>query len=56
MSSGIQIVKNDENHDELNFKYEKKLLEKFQCIIQLNYSFYGGLFFYFNFNITMTFF
>jgi len=33
MSSGIAIVKNDRNHDELNFEYEKIILEKFQCII-----------------------
>jgi hypothetical protein len=33
MWNGISIVKNDENHDELKFKYEKKIkLEKFQCI------------------------
>jgi len=36
----------------LNMK--KIILEKFQCILQLNYSFYGGLFFNFNFDITMT--
>ncbi len=28
MSSGIPIVKNDKNHDELNFKYEKRLYWK----------------------------
>ncbi len=40
-----------------NFKYEKiYILEKFQCSLQLNYSFYGGLFFNFNFEITMTYF
>jgi hypothetical protein len=35
---------------------KKYILEKFQCILQLNYSFYGGVFFNFNFDITMTFF
>jgi len=32
------------------------ILENFQCILQLNYSFYGGLFFNFNFDIIMTYF
>jgi hypothetical protein len=32
------------------------MLEKYQCILQLNYSFYGGLFFNLNFDITMTYF
>jgi len=32
------------------------ILENFQYILQLNYSLYGGLFFNFNFDITMTFF
>jgi hypothetical protein len=36
----------------LNMK--KTILEKIQCISQLDYSFYGGWFFYFNFDITMT--
>jgi hypothetical protein len=31
-------------------------LENFQHILQLNYSFYGGLFFNSKFGITMTFF
>jgi hypothetical protein len=35
---------------------KKYILENFQCILQLNYSFYGGLFFNFNFDITMTYF
>jgi hypothetical protein len=38
------------------FKYKKIILEKFQCILQLNYLFYGGLFFIFYFDITMTYF
>jgi hypothetical protein len=57
MWNGIPTVKNDKNHDKFNFKYENiYILENFQCILQLNYSFYGGLFFNFNFNfdITMT--
>jgi hypothetical protein len=35
---------------------KKIILEKIQCILQLNYSFYGGLFFIFYFDITMTYF
>jgi hypothetical protein len=35
---------------------KKYILEKFQCILQLDYSFYDGLFFNFNFDITMTYF
>jgi hypothetical protein len=35
---------------------KKIILEKFQCIVQLNYSFYGGLFLNFNSDITMTYF
>jgi hypothetical protein len=31
-------------------------IEKIQCILQLNYSFYGSLFFNFFFDITMTYF
>jgi hypothetical protein len=38
----------------LNIKKIK--LEKLECILKLNYSFYGGLFFNFNFYITMTYF
>jgi hypothetical protein len=54
MWNGISIVK---NHDKLNFKTWKQIiLEKFQHLLQLNYSFYGGLFFNFNFDITMTYF
>jgi hypothetical protein len=32
----------------------KKKLNFSQCILQLDYSFYGGLFFNFNFDIIMT--
>jgi len=39
-----------------NFKYEKNILENFQCILKSNYSFYGGLFFNFYFDIIMTYF
>ncbi len=35
---------------------KKEILEKNQGILQLNYSFYGVLFFSFNFDITMTYF
>jgi hypothetical protein len=35
---------------------KKYTLEKFQCILKFNYLFYGGLFFNFNFDITMTYF
>jgi hypothetical protein len=35
MWNGISIVKNDENHNELNIL--KIILKKFQCILQLNY-------------------
>ncbi len=35
---------------------KKIILEKFQYILQLNYSFYGGLLFSFNFDITMAYF
>jgi hypothetical protein len=52
MWNGISIVKNDENHNELNFKYEKNNVGK--SMLQLNYSFYASLFF--NFDITMTYF
>jgi len=40
----------------VKFLNMKKILEKFQCIVQLNYSFYGGLFLNLNFDITMTYF
>jgi hypothetical protein len=41
------IIKNDENHNKLNFLIWTKIkLENFQCILQLNYSFYGGLFYF----------
>jgi hypothetical protein len=37
------------------FKYEKNIiLENFQCILQLKYSFYDGLFSNLKFDITMT--
>jgi hypothetical protein len=35
----------------LIFKYEKYILKTIQCILQLNYSLYGGMFFNFNFDI-----
>jgi hypothetical protein len=57
MWNGISIVKNDENHDELKFQIWKKIiLENFQCILQLNYSFYGGIFLNFNSDIIVTYF
>jgi hypothetical protein len=57
MWNGISIVKNDENHNKLIVLiWNIYILENFQCILQLNYSFYGGLFIYFTFDITMTYF
>jgi hypothetical protein len=51
------IVKIHKTYDELKFYIWKKIiLEKFQGILQLNYSFYGGLFFSLNLDITMNFF
>jgi hypothetical protein len=45
MWNGISIIKNDKNHNEIKFEIWKKIvLQKFQCMLQLNYSFYGGLY------------
>jgi hypothetical protein len=33
---------------------KKIILDKTQCILQLNYSFYGGLIFLENLDVTMT--
>jgi hypothetical protein len=55
MWNGISIIKNDKNHNILKILIWKKIiLKKYQCIVQLNYWFYGGLFFNFNFDINMT--
>jgi hypothetical protein len=35
---------------------KKYILENFQCILQLKYSIYDGLFLIFNFDITITYF